>query len=277
MQAYPLVGHGHKGSKKEHMKKIIDEENLDAPKDSVEFIQYVRKHGKKVQHHKKRLHRLSKLLMFVGVAALGYFALRHFIHRERVHGKHDQHFSGKSHKLGASAEGSDAYGQTFSALSLALWGLVVSKAKAGMDASKSTESASVGGLVKKVGVISALIACASVFQLMSTMNTSNPVKAVTEASHKLQASAEQHPSSFYDSSSSHYQGGAHNVLINAAKDGKKLQASQSSASAMGGNHNVAMAVLAEKSNEYKRSRQATKKSSSVFGMFTPQRASGVQF
>ena len=48
MQAYPIVGHGHKGSKKEHMKKIIDEENLDAPKDSVEFIKYVKKHGKKV-------------------------------------------------------------------------------------------------------------------------------------------------------------------------------------------------------------------------------------
>lgn len=28
-------------SKKEHMKKIMDEENLDTPQDSVEFLEYV--------------------------------------------------------------------------------------------------------------------------------------------------------------------------------------------------------------------------------------------
>ena len=31
-------------SKKEHMKKIMDEENLDSPSDSVEFLEYVKKH-----------------------------------------------------------------------------------------------------------------------------------------------------------------------------------------------------------------------------------------
>ena len=75
-------------------------------------------------------------------------------------------------------------------------------------------------MVKKVGAICALIAAASVFQLMGTMNNTEKdatVKASQTESHKLQASNERHPASYYDKSSSHYQGGAHNVLINAAK------------------------------------------------------------
>ena len=55
MQTIKLTGTGQhttvKVSKKEHMKKIIDEENLDSPKDSVEFLQYVKKHQQKVKQH----------------------------------------------------------------------------------------------------------------------------------------------------------------------------------------------------------------------------------
>ncbi len=122
------------------MKQIIDEENLDSPKNSVEFLEYVKKHGKKVKQHKKRLHRVSKLLLIIGAASLGYFALRHFIHRQRMHGDkhHGNDYSGRDHRLGASAEleSDNAYGQTFSFLSVSLWGLVVAKAKSGMDATK---------------------------------------------------------------------------------------------------------------------------------------------
>ena len=42
-------------SKKEQLKQIIDEENLDSPVNSVEFLQYVQKHQKKVEVQKKRL------------------------------------------------------------------------------------------------------------------------------------------------------------------------------------------------------------------------------
>jgi len=95
---------------------------------------------------------------------------------------------------------------------------------------------------------------------MSTMNTPNPVEAVTKAAHstpKLQASAEaHHPGSWYDKKSSHYQGGAHNVLLNAARLNQEPRVEILSADAMGGNHNVAMAAMAEKSNQYKKARQA---------------------
>ena len=115
------------------MKKIMDEENLDTPKDSVEFLEYVKKHQGKVDHHKRRLHRFSRFIMAVGIGALGVMAFRHFVHTQRIH---STEFSGRSHRLGASNEDleSDAYKQTFSYLSIAIWGLVVTKAKAGVEA-----------------------------------------------------------------------------------------------------------------------------------------------
>lgn len=64
---------------------------------------------------------------------------------------------------------------------------------------------------------------------MGHYNTANPVEAVTKATntHKLQASNEHKPASYYDQSSSHYMGGAHNVLIQHAKavmNGEKFEA-----------------------------------------------------
>jgi hypothetical protein len=105
-------------------------------------------------------------------------------------------------------------------LSVAIWGLVVTKAKAGVEAASNKDANTVSGLVKKVGAICALIAAASVFQLMGTMKADEPVASGTTKakSHKLEASNERHAASYYDKTSSHYQGGAHNVLINAAKD-----------------------------------------------------------
>ena len=233
-------GHGdrHHGSssKKEQMKQIIEEENLDAPADSVKFLEYMQKHEEKVKHHKHRVHRLSRLLFVIGIASMIYMGVRHCIHEKRMqeyqnegkthetqHYSHNKHhkYSGRHHKLGASNEEaeSSAYGQTFSAVSVAIWGLVVAKAKTGVEVASKNDAASVGGLVKRVGYMCALIAAASLTQFMGHYNTANPVEAVTKAtsSHKLQASNEHHPASYYDKSSSHYMGGGHNVLIQTAK------------------------------------------------------------
>jgi len=189
-------------------------------------------------------------------------------------------------------------------MSVAIWGLVAAKAKSGVEAAGKDDALSVGALVKKIGVFCSLIAAASLCQMMGAANTAAPVEAVPKTTgHKLQA--EHHPASFYDKSSSHYQGGAHNVLINLAKSGKidttpvpqhghdaliKLakdlnQGKRSvdfSAKSMGGNHNVAMAVLAQHSNEFKQARMAERKSnsgiSSMFSMFSsPQKATNAQF
>jgi len=73
-----------------------------------------------------------------------------------------EHSSYNSHRLGASntAE-SSVQSQAFSSISVMIWGLVVAKAKSGVDAAQSKDASSVGGLVKKVGTICALIAVAS--------------------------------------------------------------------------------------------------------------------
>ena len=84
--------------------------------------------------------------------------------KEDYSSSHKHHkYSGRHHKLGASNEETEstAYGQTFSAFSVAIWGLVVAKAKTGVEAASKNDTASVGGLVKRVGYICALIAAAS--------------------------------------------------------------------------------------------------------------------
>ena len=319
MQTYSHRHHHHEDredsmSKKEHMKKIMDEENLDSPQDSVEFLEYVKKHQNKVDHHKRRLHRFSRFMFVLGVSALGYMAFRYFVHSSRMH---ETSYSGRNHRLGASSTDAeaDAYKQTFSFVSVAIWGLVVTKAKAGVEAAQNKDASTVSGLVKKVGAICALIAAASIFQLMGSMKTpeSEVAKAPKASTHKLQASNERHPASYYDKQSSHYMGGAHNVLINHAKNsmagvqpveeeqgnyghnilinaakqfskGEKLGKSVASSGnyghnkllsfaessmsgddslnipsqkALGGSHNVAMAVLSEQSRKFKQQQRRT--------------------
>ena len=299
-------------SKKEQLKQIVDEENLESPVNSVEFLQYVKKHQQKVETQKQRLATMSRALMFIGVAGIALVVYRSVMSARAE--EHHTTYSGRQHRLGASntaVEESNAYGQTFSALSMAIWGLVVTKAKAGQEACSSKDAQSVGGIVKKVGTICALIACASMFQLMGSLNTANPVEAVqkaTSSGHKLQSSHQSHPASYYDKTSSHYMGGAHNRLIEAAKSGELSQAAvkpqqmqptevlghnllidfaqksmgnassvaMPSMAAMGGAHNVAMQVIAQKSNEFKNARKNTQ-TTSASSYFRTTQASQAQY
>lgn len=59
-------------SKKEQLKQIVDEENLDSPQNSVEFLQYIQKHQAKTEKSRQTLHSVSKALLVVGVGALAY-------------------------------------------------------------------------------------------------------------------------------------------------------------------------------------------------------------
>lgn len=207
---------GHHSSHKEHIKQIIEEENLETPSESVEFLQYVKKHQKKVEHHKRSMYNFHKMLFVFGVAALGYMTIRHFGHAERMHGDEDNSYSGRDHRLGASNEASgetSQSAQTFSMVSVAIWGLVVAKARTGMEASTKSDSTTVGGLVSKVGTICGLIAAAALCQFMGTMGASEAT-GVASKGHKLQSGRPtSHPASYYDEESSHYMGGAHNALL----------------------------------------------------------------
>merc|ERR1719242_2395648 len=273
-------------SKKEHLKKIVEDENLDRPKDSVEFLQYVKKHQKKVDTHRRRVHTMSKGLMVLGFAGMAFMAYNWWT--RPVH-HHEKHYSGKNHRLGASAEvEDDGTGMIFKSMSLAIWGLIVSKAKSGLEAASQSDEKSVGATVKKIGAFCGLIVAASLFQLMAQQNTSNPVEAVSAAtkatsSKKLQASNESgHLPSYYDKSSSHYMGGAHNQFLNAMKQhketGKPLK--QASRSYENHGHNILVqaaqetmkqpAVPTEQSRQFKQKRaaqQAQVNSQSMFSAF----------
>ena len=264
---------------------------------------------------------------------LAYMGVRHMVHKRNMHrierNQNDQeHYGGRHHRLGAAAQAEEntAYGQTLSAVSVAVWGLVVAKAKAGVDAAAKNDIESVGAMLKKVGVFCTLIAGASLLQMMGAANTTNPVEAVQAASSSHKLKAEHHPRSYYDENSSHYQGGAHNALVNSVKSGEfklpthepefghevlvhvakqlhsgKISAKSSvldkepefghealvhvgkklytgemkrdspiaSQSSLGGAHNVALAVLTEQSNQFKRAREESKSNEgfSLFSLF----------
>ena len=96
--------------RKEQLKQIVDEENLESPVNSVEFLQDVKKHQKKVETQKQRLATMSRALMFVGVGAIALMTYRYFM-SARVEEYHT--YSGRQHRLGASnnaVEESNAYG-----------------------------------------------------------------------------------------------------------------------------------------------------------------------
>jgi hypothetical protein len=289
------------------MKRVVEEEGLDHPKDSVEFLEYVKNHDKKTRHHRHRLHKCSKILMVVGAVMLGYMVVRHMVHKRNMHRienhQQENEYSGRNHRLGASAQVEDdtAYGKVLSTISVAMWGLVVAKAKAGVEAAQKEDAQSIGASLKKIGMFCSLVAGASLLQMMGAANTTNPVEAVKSATRHAKLQSEHHPASYYDENSSHYQGGAHNVFMNAVKLGnieeptpqfgheavihaaKQLKKGKTpimdkqpefgheavvhlgknlmsgkisapSARSMGGAHNVAMAVLTEQSNQYKKMR-----------------------
>lgn len=231
------------------------------------------------------MHNLHKFIMVVGVMALGRMAFHYFTHARRGHHEESQQFSGRGHRLGASNETQvddvSNFAPVFSSLSVAIWGMVIAKAKTGMEAATKNDSATVGGLLKKTGFVIAMIVAASVFQLMAAMNTTTKAAAAPSHGKKLQAGRfDSHPASYYDQTSSHYMGGAHNALLMAAKmdvtETKTVETPKSltnansilvsvakesmstkkapmvsSQKSMGGAHNVAMAVLTEQSRQFK--------------------------
>ena len=91
-----------------------------------------------------------------------------------------------------------------------------------MEAAGTKDSGSVGGLLKKSAGLMFMIAVASIFQLMATYSSAMTPAIQEVAHHALQSSHTQpHAASYYDETSSHYMGGAHNVAL--ANLSKRLQ------------------------------------------------------
>jgi hypothetical protein len=94
--------------------------------------------------------------------------------------------------------------------------MVMKKASNGMAASNTKNSATVQSAVSSTGKLILLIVIASAVQFM--VNSQAPLKSAAVpavADHKMLQAArpEQHPESYYDETSSHYMGGAHNAAL----------------------------------------------------------------
>jgi len=118
-------------------------------------------------------------------------------------------------KASRAPNGLEDMSATCTAISAMLWGLVVIKAKQGLNASDSKDPETVGTMLRKAGKLIILICVSSTLKFVAEMSQDVPSVTVP-TSHRLQAehiTKEVHPASYYDPSSSHYMGGAHNVAM----------------------------------------------------------------
>jgi len=138
----------------------------------------------------------SRFFIITSVAALAYTAYCFFSPAQT-----ERKFTGGKPRLGAAnvAEQTDEMSNMFSGISVFIWGLVLTKARSGMEAANTKDSGSVGGLLKKSAGLMFLIGIASVFQLLSTFKGEMPEAVQSVAKHALQSSHEvQRSDSFYD-------------------------------------------------------------------------------
>jgi hypothetical protein len=74
-----------------------------------------------------------------------------------------------------------------SAISTMLWGMVATKAKQGMNATKSDKSATVGGLMKSVSSLTMLVVMGSLVKFGAEVVYATPATVNQPMTHKLQA------------------------------------------------------------------------------------------
>jgi len=109
-------------------------------------------------------------------------------------------------------------------LSVALWGLVAAKAKQGMSAVSEKDPETVRGMLKKATNLIVLICFASLVKFGAEItnhskapNARHHLKAARPSTFPQPGDAAspfvEHTASFYDPTSSHYMGGAHNVAL----------------------------------------------------------------
>ncbi len=126
--------------------------------------------------------------------------------------------------------------------SMAIWGMVLAKARSGLEAVETQDSSKVGGLLSKVTSLIVLIAVSAICKMVALTTTPQPVSVpAVEVAHntpllKQSRQEEQYPESYYDESSSHYLGGAHNVALKQLKTANTSKAY----TRKDGAHNVAL-------------------------------------
>ena len=193
--------------------QIIMKENLETPAESVEFLEYFHSHSKRVDTLQLRLKMISKFCIALGCLGLLFLSYNvfHATAESKMQARHPML------KSGHGSNGLEDMSTTLNAISAMLWGLVVIKAKQGLTASDSKDPETVGTMLRKAGKLIILICMSSMLKFVAEMSANVPAVQVQVPAHKrLQAThitTEVHPDSYYDPSSSHYMGGAHNVAM----------------------------------------------------------------
>jgi len=243
-----------------------------SPQESVHFLKYYKAHVEKVQDHQARLKRVSNLFIFVGAFAFAFaiYSLMSFqpakapvTHKLKLAPKVGATESTET--LMPAADGSVDFSQLANMASMTIWGLVLAKARSGLEAVETKDTSKVSSLFSRVVSLIVLICSAAVFKLIATA-TENMKPAATEvaeveevaSARPLLKQSREYPESYYDETSPHYMGGAHNVALENLKDGKvpmlaskadypKSYYDEKSSHYKGGAHNVALQQLKDDS------------------------------
>lgn len=193
-------------------KELVHAADLEKPSESIKFLEYFQAHAKKVERFRGQLVSWSKVLFVVGLAAFGYGAFQMLTTKEA-------HVYGKG-KLGAGKDSSsDPMSVAFNSMSVMVWGLIAAKAKTGLNAAQDKDATSVSQAFSRVISMSLLIVlatCLNLYSKSSALDLDDALSFEAPVHHVLE-SASPKPASFYDHSSSHYLGGAHNAALEAFK------------------------------------------------------------
>lgn len=229
-------------------KEIIEQEGLQHPKDSLSFLKYYKAHVEKVQQHQQSLKRVSNTFVFIGAFA---FAAAIYCFMNMKPQAATQHRLKQAND--ASVDGSVDISQMANMVSMMIWGLVLTKARAGLEAVESNDTSKVGGLLSRAVSLIVLIGAAAIFKLVSTVSQAPEAIAVRATPVLKQSHVQEYPESYYDETSSHYLGGAHNVALEQLKAGNipqkystengLPQAWTRGVEVVGGNHNIALQQL----------------------------------
>jgi hypothetical protein len=166
-------------------KEILEQEGLSHPKESLAFLKYYKAHVEKVQLHKQSLKRVSNIFIFIGAFSFAFAIYCFMYFKPKLASPHRLRQSSSDMSFTA-ADGSIDISQMANMISMMIWGLVLTKARAGLEAAESKDTSKVSGLLSRAVSLIALIASAAIFKLVATMSEPSTAVAVANARPLLQ-------------------------------------------------------------------------------------------
>lgn len=177
--------------------------------------------------YKSKVNKISSFTFVIGCIGLG-LCLMSYMSASKAPAKVQ---TPKHHKLGSGLsdftndDGSMDMKSTFNGMAVMLWGLVIAKAQQGFKASSAKDSATVQSKISNVTKLLGLIIGATICQFAASSKflaaDNKAVETKKTLKHSLKAPAVNHTESFYNTESSHYMGGAHNVALKQLAEGVK--------------------------------------------------------